>query len=165
MPIEQPISNSSTADLPLLNIAVVGCGAIVERQHLPNLLRRSDCRVVALVERNAERAQELAERFDVPTVLHDYRDLASADLKLDAAIIGLPNHLHAPATTALLEAGVHVLVEKPMALTVAECDAMIQVAKQRDRVLAVGLIRRFGHAGRFAKWAVESGLLGPHPLV
>ncbi len=154
-------SNTSTANLPLLNIAVVGCGAIVERQHLPNLLRRDDCRVVALVEREAERALALAERFDVRTVLHDYRDLPGVDSKIDAAIIGLPNHLHAPATIALLEAGVHVLVEKPMALTVAECDAMIEVAKRRERVLAVGLIRRFGRAGRFAKWAVESGLLGP----
>lgn len=141
-----------------LNIAIVGCGAMVEQQHLPCLARRDDCRVAALVELNEARAERLAKRFGVPSVFTDYRDLLSLDIA--AAIVALPNHLHAPVSIELLKAGIHVLVEKPMALSVAECDAMLEAAEAGQAMLAVGLMRRFSYAGRFAKWAIESGLLG-----
>lgn len=141
-----------------LSIAVVGCGAIAELQHLPCLVSRDDCQVAALVERNEARAERLAQRFEVPSVFTDYRHLLGLDI--DAAIVALPNYLHAPVSIELLEAGIHVLVEKPMALSVAECDTMLEAAEAGQTVLAVGLMRRFSHAGRFAKWAIESGLLG-----
>ena len=141
-----------------LNIAIIGCGAIVEQQHLPGLAQRDDCRVVALVDQNEARAARLAKRFEVSTVFTDYRHLLSLDIA--AAFVALPNHLHAPVTIELLKAGIHVLVEKPMALSVAECDAMLEAAEAGQTVLAVGLMRRFSQAGQFAKWVIESGLLG-----
>lgn len=141
-----------------LNIAIVGCGAIAKLQHLPCLARRDDCQVAALVEQNEARAERLAKRFEVASVFTDYRHLLG--LNIAAAIVALPNHLHAPVSIELLKAGIHVLVEKPMALSVAECDAMLEAAEAGQAVLAVGLMRRFSHAGRFAKWAIESGLLG-----
>jgi predicted dehydrogenase len=141
-----------------LNIAIVGCGAMAEQQHLPSLTRRDDCQVVALVDQNKARAERLAKRFGVASVFTDFRHLLGLDIA--AAIVALPNHLHAPVSIELLEAGIHVLVEKPMALSVAECDAMLKAAKAGQTVLAVGLMRRFSHAGQFAKWAIESGLLG-----
>ena len=141
-----------------LKIAVVGCGAMVEQQHLPSLMRIDDCQVTTLVERNLTRANALAEKFGIPQAVDDYHRLIGTDT--DAVIIGLPNHLHAPVTIDLLKAGIHVLVEKPISLTVAECDAMINAAKESGAILAVGHIRRFSQAGRFAKWAIESGLLG-----
>ena len=141
-----------------LNIAIVGCGAIAKLQHLPCLARRDDCQVAALVEQNEARAERLAKRFEVASVFTDYRHLLGLDIA--AAIVALPNHLHAPVSIELLKAGIHVLVEKPMALSVAECDAMLEAAEAGQAVLAVGLMRRFSHAGRFAKWAIESGLLG-----
>jgi predicted dehydrogenase len=141
-----------------IRIAVVGCGAIVEQQHLPSLVRRDDCQVTTLVERNLAQAERLAEKFEIPQVFPDYHDLLDSDV--DAVVIGLPNHLHAPVSIELLKAGLHLLVEKPMALSVAECDAMLAAAEAGQAILAVGLMRRFSHAGRFAKWAIESDLLG-----
>jgi predicted dehydrogenase len=158
------------------NIAVVGCGAIVEQQHLPSLARLAatgNCQVTTLVERDQTRAERLAERFGVPEILTDYHDLlpraryrqksheqAGSEPVVDAVIMGLPNHLHAPIGIDLLEAGLHVLVEKPVANTVADCDAMIAASEKTGVILAVGHMRRFAHAGRYAKWAIDSGLLG-----
>ena len=141
-----------------LDIAVVGCGAVTEHKHLPFLSRRADCRVTVLVDHDESRAKGLAARFGVSRTSTEYR--AVLGLGVDAAVVALPNHLHAPVSIELLEAGIHVLVEKPMAPTVAECDAMVKAAGAGHAVLAVGLMRRFLYSGRFVKWAVESGLLG-----
>ncbi len=140
-------------------VAVVGGGAIAQHQHLPCLAHRKDCRVTALVERDRTRALQLAQRFDIPGIYSDYNDLSGLDI--DAAIITLPNHLHAPASIDLLRAGIHVLVEKPMALSMAECEAMLAAAEAGQAILAVGLMRRFSPGSRFARWAITSGLLGP----
>jgi predicted dehydrogenase len=141
-----------------VTIAIIGCGAVTELRHLPALARRHDCRVAALVDSNKARAEQLAARFRVPHILQDYR--SALELKLDAAIIALPNHLHASVSIPMLAAGVHLLVEKPLALSVAESTEMIRAAESGGAVLAVGLSRRFSHAGRFTKWVLEKGLLG-----
>ena len=143
----------------ILRIAVVGCGAVTERRHLPALVRRDDCEVVALVDQNEARAKQLASSMGgAPKIFTNYRDLLALDIA--AAIVALPNHLHAPVSIDLLKAGIHLLVEKPMALSVAECDAMVEAAESGKAVLAVGLPRRFLHAARFAKWAIRNGVLG-----
>jgi predicted dehydrogenase len=139
-------------------VAIVGCGAMVEKVHLPQLAIRDDCEVVALVDRAVPRVSALAGRFGIGRVLTSHRDLLGSDV--DAVLVAAPNHLHAPISIELLEAGLHVLVEKPMALTVADCDAMLETARRSGAVLAVGLMRRFAHAGLFAKWAIQAGLLG-----
>lgn len=140
------------------DIAIIGCGAITEHIHLPQLARRKDCRVVALVERNKTQAEKLANDFDIPHALSDYRDLE--DIEIDAAVIALPNDLHAPVSIFMLNSGIHVLVEKPMALSVADCDSMIEAAAANNAILAIGLTRRFSRAGQYAKWVIENGLLG-----
>ncbi len=139
-------------------VAVVGCGAVAEHRHLPALVERKDCQITALVDCNRARAEHLAKQYSVPAVLTDYRDLHRADI--DVAIVALPNYLHAPISIELLSAGIHTLVEKPMALSVAECDRMLQAAQTGGAVLAVALPRRFLYASRFAKWAIDSGFLG-----
>lgn len=139
-------------------VAVVGCGAVAEHRHLPALVQRKDCQITALVDCNRARAEHLAKQYSVPAVLTDYRDLHRVDI--DVAIVALPNYLHAPISIELLSAGIHTLVEKPMALSVAECDRMLQAAQDGGAVLAVALPRRFLYASRFAKWAIDSGLLG-----
>jgi len=141
-----------------LKLALVGCGAVTEYRHLPALTRRDDCEVVALVDRDEGRAKRLSTQFKVPRILINYRDLLNCSV--DAAIIALPNHLHAPASIELLKSGIHVLVEKPMALSVAECDRMLDAAEVGQAVLAVGLMWRFLHAGRFVKSAIERNLFG-----
>ena len=140
-----------------VRLAIVGCGAVTELYHLPAAQETDQVQVTVLVDRNLPRAQRLAEQYKVECVLDDYQAI---DGKADAAIVALPHYLHAPVSVELLRQGIHVLVEKPMALTIEECDRMIEAARQSGAVLAVGLVRRFYAASRFVKQLLDEGWLG-----
>ncbi len=145
------------SDRPL-RLAVLGCGAVTEQVHLPAAAGVPDLAVTALVDSRLERASALARRWGVPLAV---RDAAEIDAPPDAALVALPHHLHAPVALDLLRRGVHVLVEKPMALSTAECDALIAASEAAGAVLAVGLVRRFLPVSRLAKAVLDEGVLGP----
>ncbi len=140
-----------------LRIAVVGAGAVAERVHLPGLALSPEAEVAILVDRSADRAAQMARLFGVSRVATDYRDIIG---QVDAAIIGVPHQYHAPIAVDLLRAGIHVLVEKPMALTTADCERMNAAAEESGRVLAVGLLRRCSPALRWVREAIAGGALG-----
>lgn len=139
-----------------IRIAMVGCGAVAGA-HLPIIAESDAAAVTVLVDKSLDRARSLGAQHGVTAVLDDYRQVIG---KADAAIVALPHHLHAPVSIELLRHGVHVLVEKPMAVTPDECDAMIAAADAGRAVLAVGHLRRFFHSSRFVKRSLESSLLG-----
>jgi predicted dehydrogenase len=141
-----------------VRIAVVGCGAVAERYHLPALTASPDVELVAFVDRSDARARELAGRAGGGLVLSNHGELAG---RVDAAIVAVPNALHAEVSTALLRAGVNVLVEKPMARTVQECDDMIAAAERAGVVLAVGHDFRQFPIARAVRALCASGVLGP----
>ena len=138
-------------------VAVIGCGAVTELFHLPALVAAPSIDVTVLVDPQEARARSLAGRFGVGRVAADYRAMGEG---IDAALLALPNHLHASVAIDLLEQGRHVLVEKPMARTPAECAAMLAAADAAGRVLSVALVKRFFPSSRFVRQAVDSGLLG-----
>ena len=140
-----------------LRVAIVGCGAIAEGIHVPMAALSDRVEVAALVEKSLPRARRLAAKYGVPVVVDDYRELIG---QVDAAIVSLPNHLHAPVTIDLLQHGIHVLVEKPMALKTSECDEMIRAASDSGVILAVGLISRFFASSHLVKLFIEDELLG-----
>lgn len=110
------------------------------------------------MDADVERARELAGASGIGWNASDYRELIG---RAEAVVLAVPHHLHAPMAVELLDAGVHVLVEKPMALSVAECDRMVDSASRSGSVLAVGLMRRFFDANRLVATAVHEGALGP----
>ncbi len=138
-------------------LAVIGCGAVARAVHLPALSELPEFQLVGLVDARLEDARELAETYDVAWTARDHRDVLG---RADAALLAVPPHLHAPIAIELLRAGVHVLVEKPMALTVADCDGMIDAAAETGAVLAVGLHRRFFDSNRLVAQLVASGVFG-----
>jgi predicted dehydrogenase len=140
-----------------LRIAVVGAGGIAQHVYLPLLSRRNDIRVELLVETNLERGQALARTFAVPMIVPSIQEIPPGT---QAALVLLPHALHAQASVELLRRRLHVLVEKPMALTAAECREMIDAARKAERLLAVGLMRRFSPLARWVKALVISGRLG-----
>ncbi|MEA2604343.1 MAG: hypothetical protein QOF89_5335 [Acidobacteriota bacterium] len=140
-----------------LRLAVVGCGAVAATHHLPAISLSRSAEAVVLVDADPGRAKDLASRFGVPETATDTRSLPG---RVDAAIVALPNSLHAPVSIDLLRQGVHVLVEKPMALNVRECDAMIAAAEAGQAVLAVGLEFRFFDSSLFVRNLLREGLLG-----
>ncbi len=139
-----------------LRLAIIGCGAVTERVHLPALAICEDFHVTALIDSNLDRARSLAQKFNVSEAATDWRSVQP----FDVAIVALPNHLHAPVSCELLAQKIHVLVEKPMAITATDCDQMIAVAQTSGAKIAVGLeFRQFRSSG-FVKRMVESGILG-----
>ncbi len=141
-----------------LRLAVIGCGAVARAYHLPAARQSELVDVVALVDRETDRARDLAAEFGVPTVLSDASELPD---DIDAVINALPHNLHAPMSIEFLRRGISVLCEKPMALNVAEGEAMVAAAEEGGATLAIALVRRFFDSGNLAKWIVGQGMLGP----
>ncbi len=141
----------------MLKIAIVGAGLIV-RSHLKGLSKLDDCKLVAVCDINEEKAKACSEENGVPYFL-DYKELPSK-VDFDAVILNLPHGLHCEVSEFFLDAGKHVLVEKPMANTVEECDRMIAAAKRNNKKLAVAHVQRYLGSIQTVKEFYESGELG-----
>ena len=140
-----------------LPVAVVGAGAVAVQHHLPAFAATPLAHAAALIDLDLDRARGVAERFGVPRTASRIEEVAGA---VEAAIVALPNHLHAPVAIELLERGLPVLVEKPMARGSAECRAMVAAARSAGVVLAVGLEFRFLPGLRAVADLLASGALG-----
>jgi len=144
-----------------VRFAIIGCGKITERLTLPQLAGTPDAEVAALVDKDAAAAARMARRFriDRRRIWTDWRRcLRQADV--DAVAVNLPNALHAEAALAALGAGKHVMVEKPMAVTLREADAMIRAARAKNRYLMVEQTQRFDPGHEAAYDILRSGRLG-----
>lgn len=124
-----------------LRLGIVGTGAVAQLVHLPLSTHRNDVELVALADKEPEKASALAQRFDVPRVLST--EALLADDGVDAVILCTPNHLHEDEAVAALQAGKHVLVERPLALSPEGCDRVVEAARGAGRVLEVGMAHRF----------------------
>jgi len=138
-------------------IALFGCGWIQDF-HARGVLAHGD-ELVAVANHREESAQTFAERHGIPRVTTDWEALA-ADPHVDAAIVSTPNFLHAPQAVALLRNGKHVMVEKPMATSVAECDEMIAAASASGARLMVAHCWRFRDEVIALRDRIAAGELG-----
>jgi UDP-N-acetylglucosamine 3-dehydrogenase len=148
-----------SATISTLRAGVIGAGAIAAFRHLPEYAANPDVELVAVADPRLERAQAEAARFGGIAAYADYREMLAAE-RLDLVSVCTPNYLHAPATIDALEAGVHVLVEKPFATTLDDADAMIAAARRTGRVLMVDQNERFLPVHTTAKRILDSGALG-----
>ena len=123
-----------------LRIAVVGCGAMAEIGHIPAAMQVDEVRLAALVDTDRVRAETLAARFGVPRAVCSLREVAN---EIDAVILATPPHVRPVLAEQAFGAGLHVLCEKPLANSSAECRAIVAAAEQADRVLAVAHTYRF----------------------
>lgn len=136
-----------------IRIGIIGVGGIAQGRHIPAFLQLHDiCEITALSDVNIDRAREIGEKYNIPHVFGDYQDLFSV---VDAVCICTPNKFHADITIAAFEAGVHVLCEKPMALTAEECELMVAASKKADKVLAIAYHYRFMKEAQAAKKAMQ----------
>jgi predicted dehydrogenase len=144
----------------MLKIAILGTGAISD-SHLQAYLDFKDrSQVVALVDLYPEKAREKASKYGLKASIYkDVRELIAGET-FDAASICLPPFAHAESAVALLQAGKHVLVEKPMATCLAECDAMIAAAESSGKLLAVVAQNRFKTPMMKLKAILDSGMAG-----
>jgi predicted dehydrogenase len=141
-------------------LGIIGAGAVVQVAHLPVLRRLRSIDVRALCDTDVPKARALAERSGIPAAYDDIEDLLAHE-ELDALLIATPNHLHEPHIQAALSAGLHVLVEKPLALSSASAQKLARAVEKRDRVVMVGMTHRYRPDVQAVRSFVQAGELGP----
>ena len=146
----------------MLNVAILGPGGIAEDQHAPAVAGHPKTQLWSVLSRSQDRASNFASKFGLISPTPTYTNLAELlrDPNVHAVIVASPDRLHAEQVVACAEAGKHVLLEKPMATSLAECDQMIQACQNNDVVLAMAYHLRW-HAGhRKVQSMVQSGEIG-----
>ncbi|SFI89894.1 Predicted dehydrogenase [Paenibacillus sp. UNC496MF] len=141
-----------------IRVAVVGCGAIAQRRHIPEYAVNPNVTLVAFVDPVLERANKLADEFGAKAFA-SYEEMLK-EIKPDAVSVCTPNYLHAQVAIAAANAGAHVLVEKPMASTDEEAATMIEAASKNGVYLMVGHNQRLMPPHVKAKAILDSGVLG-----
>jgi predicted dehydrogenase len=141
-----------------LKVGVIGCGSIASRRHLIEYAANQDVEITAVCDVVACRAEEMALAYGAKAFT-EYDDVLQLD-EIDVISVCLPNHLHAPVSIAALNAGKHVLCEKPMATSVEEAEEMIQAARRNQKTLMIAHNQRFVASHQKAKQLIESGEIG-----
>jgi predicted dehydrogenase len=138
--------------------------ARINRRFIPATRASARGELVAVASRDAAVAEAYAAEWGIPRAFGSYEAMLASGA-IDAVYIGLPNHLHCEWTVRALEHGIHVLCEKPFALTLAEVDQMIAAARDNDRVLAEAFMYRHHPQTKAAGEWVRSGRLGEISLI
>lgn len=140
-----------------LTAALIGAGGIGVA-HLEALAAMDGIAAVALSDVSAERAEQCGQRYGAKAYV-DYRVMID-ETRPDIAIIALPHFLHKEAALYCLERGCHLLIEKPMAISAAECDEILALAESKGRILFVGHTQQFLAMNLQAKSLIHQGGLG-----
>jgi predicted dehydrogenase len=155
--------NMTTTHTPdrKIRYAVVGLGWFAQAVALPAFANTDTAELVALVSDDPLKLSELSQRYGIShTYTYDRYDEMLASGNVDAVYIALPNHLHCEYTVRAAQAGVHILCEKPMAVTVDECEKMIAAARDNHVKLAIAYRLHFDPANLQAVEVIRSGQIG-----
>jgi len=143
----------------MIKVAIIGTGAISGAHIEAYLQFPQRCKIVALCDLNPDKAEAKRAQYGLDArVVSDYRELFQDGI--DLVSLCLPPYVHAPATIDFLKAGSHVIVEKPMASSLKECDEMIEAAKRSGKLLSVIAQNRFRNPIMKLKQVLDSGLAG-----
>ena len=141
-----------------IKVGIIGCGKIAQVRHIPEYASNPNTEVYGFYDINLARAEELAKQYG-GKAFASYEELL-ADESIEAVSVCAANHVHAEITIAALKAGKHVLCEKPMAVTLPECEAMVAAAKESGKYLMIGQNQRLAKAHAKAKELIEQGAIG-----
>lgn len=111
-----------------IQVGIVGTSWWADQMYLPSLKSHPRAQVAAICGRNRDRAEEMAQKYDIPGVFTDYREMIEQG-NLHALVVSTPDDLHYPVTMRALDAGLHVLCEKPLALTSGQAREMYEKAE------------------------------------
>ena len=141
-----------------IKVGIIGCGKIAQVRHIPEYAANPNAEVYGFYDINLARAEELAKKYGGKAYA-SYEELL-ADPEIVAVSVCAANHAHAEISIAALKAGKHVLCEKPMAVTLEECEAMVAAAKESGKYLMIGQNQRLAKAHSKAKELIEQGAIG-----
>lgn len=142
----------------MIKVGVIGTGGI-SGVHLGGYSRNPNVEIYALCDINEKNLAKRAEEYKVSRTFTDYREMLALK-ELDAVSVCTWNSAHAECAIAALRAGKHVLCEKPMALNTAQAQEMEKAAKENDKLLMIGFVRRFGNDCAVLKDFIDSGSFG-----
>jgi predicted dehydrogenase len=142
----------------MINIGIIGCGKIAQKRHIPEYLENVDANIVGYYDLNHARAEAISKTYG-GTAFESIEDLL-ADLSIDAVSVCTANHTHAAITIQALQAGKHVLCEKPMATTLEDCQAMVDAAQKTGKVLVIGQNQRLTKTHIKARQLIRDGEIG-----
>ena len=142
----------------MLNIGILGCGKIAQVRHIPEYIANPDAAIAGFFDADAQRCQEIAAKFGGRA--YASAEELFADPAIDAVSVCVANFAHAELSIQALQAGKHVLCEKPMAITLAECEAMLAQAEKAGKRLLIGQNQRLAKAHLKAKELVAAGEIG-----
>ena len=143
----------------MINLGIIGCGWITNTIHLPVLRRLEGVRLYAACDTRDERLRLVERVFGIPRLYDEWSRLV-ADPEVDAVLIATPADSHPLLAAAAIAADKHVLVEKPLALTVAEAEVLAEKARHSRKVSMVGLNFRFHPLALELKAAIQRGVVG-----
>ena len=144
-----------------IKIGIIGCGGIANGKHMPSLSKLNDVEMVAFCDLVPERAEKAKAEYGTPDakVYTDYKELLQ-DKEIEVIHVCTPNRSHAPISIDSLQAGKHVMCEKPMAKTAEDARRMVQVAKETGKKLTIGYQHRHKPESVYLKSVIERGDLG-----
>lgn len=142
----------------MLNVAILGCGKIAQVRHIPEYAANQNVHLVGFYNPTASRAEDMAKKYGGKVYFSPEELLA--DPEVEAVSVCSANYAHASLTIAALEAGKHVLCEKPMATTEKDCEAMLAAAAKNGKRLMIAQNQRLAKAHTVAKKLLADGLIG-----
>ena len=142
----------------MLGIGIIGCGRITEYRHAPEYHQNKSATIMGFVDTQSSRADLMVEKFGGKT----YESIGEMlnDPAIDAVSVCVANPYHAEVTLAALDAGKHVLLEKPMATTLEDCLSIASKAKSKGNIVMLGHNQRFAPAHIKAKELIQQGVIG-----
>ena len=144
-----------------LKVGIIGCGGIANGKHMPALKKVAEVEMVAFCDIIVERAEKAAKEFGVEgaKVYKDYKELLK-DKSIDVVHVCTPNRSHSFITVDALEAGKHVMCEKPMAINSEEAKKMLDAAKRTGKKLTIGYQNRQRNDSLYLKAEADDGVFG-----
>lgn len=147
-----------------LKVGLIGCGKVAVNRHLPTLKSLKEAEVVAVADIDAECLNSVADKFQIEKRYIDYNALLQ-DPTVEAVVVCTPLQYHFEVALTALEAGKHLLLEKPLTITLDEADRLIDRAARTDRKVMVGFNKRWHRLVRQARDIIQKDMLGPVGLI
>lgn len=142
----------------MIRVGILGCGKIAQVRHIPEYAANPDCELAAFYNPTRKRAEDMAAKYGGR--VYDTPEELLADPEIDAVSVCAANYAHAELAIKAMRAGKNVLCEKPMAITLEDCEAMVKAAKETGRTLMIAHNQRFAKAHVKAKALIDAGEIG-----
>jgi myo-inositol 2-dehydrogenase / D-chiro-inositol 1-dehydrogenase len=147
-----------------MNVGLIGCGGAAEFAHLPAFRFLPHIQVAAIADSNPVRLQQMADRFRIDRRFTNYQEILS-DPAIEAVAVCVPVQFHEEVAIAALDAGKHLFIEKPLALTLEQADRLAARARGSDRKIMLGFNLRWHRLAQRARASLKNGTLGPLEFV